>query len=86
MLKIHNSARFRELVSLDEGNDSFADILGVTKKDLAGFRVALLGGQILCKVTIKYRTLFFVEGRTSNTVCHCDDALGLDLLNLSILK
>ncbi len=82
----HNTARFRELVPLDEGNDGFADVLGVTEKDLASFSEALLRGQILCEVTIKYTGLFLEEIRTSNTVCHRDDVLGLDLLKLSKLK
>ena len=83
----HNTARFRELVPLNEGNDGFADVLGVAKKDLTGFSVALLRGQILCKATIKYKTSFLAEVvHTSNTVCHRDDVLGLDLLELSKLK
>ena len=49
----HNTTSFRELVSLNEGNDSFADVLGVTKKDLAGLSVALLRRQILYKITIR---------------------------------
>jgi hypothetical protein len=85
-LVTHNTARFGELVPLNKGNDGFADVLGVAKKDLAGFSVALLRGQILCKVTIKYTTLCLGEVRTSNTVCHRDDVLGLNFLKLSKLK
>ena len=49
----HNTTRFRELVSLNEGYDGFADVLGVTKKDLASLSVALLRRQILYKITIR---------------------------------
>jgi hypothetical protein len=86
-LEAHNTARFRELVSLNEGDDSFADVPGIIKEDLASFSITFLRGQILCKVIIRYvRPFFLAKLRTCNTVCHCDDVLSLDFLKLSKLK
>jgi hypothetical protein len=43
----HDTACFRELVSLDESNNGFAFIFSIVKQNLTRFCVAFLRGQVL---------------------------------------